>query len=60
MVTEIKDPTITIQETLKEIVKGLRGFQQNPTAGEVIHGHQDILGVPPNIHNLKQNVRNTL
>lgn len=37
MVTEIKDPTVTIQETLKVIVKGLRGFQQDPTAGKVIH-----------------------
>lgn len=49
----IKELTVTIQEALKKIIKGGRSFHHNPTATEVIQGHQNVLGVPSNIHNLK-------
>lgn len=46
-------PTITIQKLLKESLKALRSFQEGMTMEKVVHGHQDIFGVSPNIHNLK-------
>lgn len=54
------EPTITIQELLKEILKALRGFQPDPTLGKVIQGYKDVLGVPPNIQNLKEIYQGTM
>lgn len=48
------EPTIAIHKLLKEILKAVRSFQHDPAVGKVIEGHQDVFGVPPNIHNLKE------
>lgn len=48
--------TFAIHELFKELLKAFRGIHQNPTVGEMIQRHQDIFGVPPNIHDLKQTI----
>lgn len=52
--SEIWELTFAIHELFKELLKAFRRIHQSPTVGEMIEGHQDIFGVPPNIQDLKQ------
>lgn len=46
--------TFAIHELFKELLEAFRRIHQNPTVGKMIQGHQDVFGIPQNIHDLKQ------
>lgn len=52
--SETRGLTFAIHELFKEYVKACRRIHQNPTVSKVIQRHQDIFGVPQNIHDLKE------